>query len=159
MQATSKNRKAIAAIKELPDNALAKKVLEEIERIDAEAKERKLAQVESLQEARANIVERMRQLEHQLGHIDRAIAAVSGKPMAARGERKARRDLEEIRGRVGRWMEGHKGERYQAGDLVREFPELDGVAISLFIKPLVDAGTVKTDVSEGVRRMKYFVAE
>jgi hypothetical protein len=74
-------------------------------------------------------------------------------------ERRERRNLEEVRERVGRWMEGRKGQKFMAGDLVREFPELDGVAVSIFMKPLVEAGKVKTDTSEGNRRMKYFVAE
>ena len=159
MQATGKNRKTSVAPTELPDNALAKKVLEEIQKIDADAKQKKLAQIESLVQAKDNILERMRQLQHQLAHIENAIATINGKPVHPRGEKKPRRDLEEVRIRVGRWMEGHKGQQFMAGDLTREFPELDGVAISLFIKPLVQAGTVKTDASEGNRRTKYFVAE
>ena len=159
MQAIAKNRKTSAAPAELPDNALAKKVLEEIQKIDADAKEKKLAQVDSLLEAKDNILERMRQLQHQLAHIEGAIGTINGKPVHPKGEKKPRRDLEEVRIRVGRWMEGRKGQKFMAGDLTREFPELDGVAISLFIKPLVVAGTVKTDTSEGNRRTKYFVAE
>ena len=56
-------------------------------------------------------------------------------------------------------MAGRKGQKFAAGDLVREFPELEGVVISIFLKPLITAGHVQTDTSEGIRRTKYFVPE
>jgi hypothetical protein len=140
----------------MPENALAKQALENIARIDKEAQELKLGQLESLKSAKANIVERMNELNHQLKQIDSAIAAVTGRS-APTGERRERRDWTEDRERVGRWLVGRKGQKFQAGDLVREFPELDGQPISIFLKPLVEAGTLKTDVTEGVKRTKYFV--
>ena len=144
---------------DLAENAIAKKVLEEIQRIEAEANEKKLAQLESLQQAKANIAERIEQLQHQLEQVEKAIAVVTGgKPAAAkRVERRQRRNLEEVRERLARWMEGRRGQKFMAGDLVKEFPELDGVAVSIFMKPLTQAGQVKTDTSEGNRRMKYYV--
>ena len=56
-----------------------------------------------------------------------------------------------------RWLEGRRGQKFGAGELVREFPELDGTPISIFLKPLVESGKVRTDTSEGIRRTKYFV--
>jgi hypothetical protein len=139
------------------ENALAKQALEAIDQIDREAQQKKQAQADALKKARDTITERMSELEHQLAQIDKALAAITGQP-AARPKR-PRRDLNEIRERVGRWMEGHRGEKFGAGDLQKEFPELEGVAVSLFLKPLIEENKIKTDTSEGIRRMKYFVAE
>ena len=100
----------------------------------------------------------MNELNHQLAQIDKALAAITGQSPAARTKR-PRRDLNEIRERVGRWMEGHRGQKFGAGDLAKEFPELEGVAVSIFLKPLIEEGKIKTDSSDGIRRMKYFVAE
>ena len=142
----------------LPDNALAKQALDTIKQIEREAQDKKLAQLEMLKSARATIMERVEELNHQLAQIDKTMSAITGQP-APTGEKRERRNLEEIRERVSRWMEGHRGEKYAAGQLAAEFPELDGVAISIFLRPLVEAGKVQTDASEGVRRMKYFVPE
>ena len=142
----------------LPDNALAKKALEAILQIDKDAQSKKLEQLESLKSAKAAIIERINELNHQLAQIDKAISAVTGSPAPSR-EKRVRRNLDEVRERVGRWMEGHKGEKFVAGDLVKEFPELEGVAVSIFMKPLIESKKVQTDTSEGIRRMKYFVTE
>jgi hypothetical protein len=56
-------------------------------------------------------------------------------------------------------MEGRKGQKYGAGDLAREFSELEGVSISKFLKPLVESGKIHTDVSDGIKRTKYFIPE
>jgi hypothetical protein len=139
-----------------PDNALARKALEEIQRIDREAQQKKEAQMESLRAARTAIEERIEELSSQLKQIDAAVAKVTGKaPVEAKRQR---RDLSGDRERVARWMTGRAGQRFGAGDLVREFPELDGTPISIFLKPLVESGKIKTDASEGVRRTKYYVA-
>ena len=153
MQALSKSSKKAA----LPDNSLAKKAIEAIEQIEEEAKKKKLAQLEALQSAKAAVHERMNELEHQLEQIDAAIASIKGG--APTTERRPRRNLEEERERVGRWLTGRKGQKFAAGDLVREFPELEGVIISVFLKPLIQAGVIQTDTSEGIRRTKYFAPE
>ena len=142
----------------MPDNALAKKALEAIQEIERDAQVRKLQQLESLKSAKAALLERMNELNHQLGQLDKAISAVTGSPAPTR-EKRARRNLDEVRDRVGRWMEGHRAQKFSAGDLAREFPELDGVAVSIFMKPLIEDGKISTDTSEGIRRMKYFVPE
>jgi hypothetical protein len=142
----------------LPDNALAKQALETIAAIEREADQKKQAQLESLESAKAAILERMNELTHQLAQIDKAVAAITGRPAPTR-ERRARRDLSEVRDRVGRWMEGRKGQQFSAGDLQKEFPELEDVAVSVFMKPLIEDGKVQTDTTEGIRRMKYFVTE
>jgi predicted nuclease with TOPRIM domain len=139
----------------LPDNAIARKALETIDLIEQEAKNKKLAQMESLQSAKAAIHERLNELNHQLEQINDAIGAIKGEK--ATREKRTRRNLDGERDRVARWMEGRRGQRFGAGDLVREFPELDGTPISIFLKPLVENGKIKTDASEGIRRMKYFV--
>ena len=162
MQATRSPRKSMST-PSLPDNALAKKVLEEIEKIDAEAKQKKLAQLDSLETAKQNILQRIRELQHQLGHIEKAMEIINdGKVVRSKPEKiekRGRRNLDEIRDRVCRWMESHKGEKYAARDLVREFNELRDVPMSYLLKPLVQSGKIKTDLSEGPKRPKYFVAE
>ena len=139
----------------MPDNALARQALEEIERIEAEAKQKKMAQLDGLKSARAAILERMNELGHQLKQIDAAIASVTGQPAPSK-EKRARRNWADDQQRVGRWLQGRKGEKFSAGDLVREFPELDGQPVSIFLKPLVEMGSIKTDATEGPRRTKYF---
>jgi len=142
----------------LPDNALAKQTLHAIEQIDREAHEKKLAQFEQLKSAKVTILDRIDELNHQLAQIDKAMEAITGRPAPAR-EKGGRRDLKEVRERVARWMEGHKGQRFNAADLAREFPELEGVAISYLFKPLVESGKVHTDTSDGPKRLKYFMPE
>ncbi len=142
----------------LPDNALAKQALETIAQIEREADQKKQAQLESLESAKAAILERMNELTHQLAQIDKAVSTITGHPAPSR-EKRVRRDLSEVRERVGRWMEGRKGQHFSAGDLQKEFNELEDVAVSVFMKPLIEDGKVKTDTTEGIRRMKYFVTE
>ncbi len=150
---TTKNARKSAG---LPDNAIARKALETINQIELEAKEKKMAQLESLQSAKAAIHERLNELNHQLEQINSAIGAIKGEKPGGK-EKRVRRNLEGERERVARWMEGHPGQKFGAGELVKEFPELDGTPISIFLKPLVESGKLKTDASEGIRRTKYFV--
>jgi len=140
------------------DNAIAKQALEALDQIDREAQQKKQAQAEALKKARESITDRINELNHQLSQLDKALAAITGHAPAARVKH-ARRDLNEIRERVGRWMEGRKGQKFGAGDLQTEFPELEGVAVSIFLKPLVESGKIHTDTSEGIRRTKYFVTD
>jgi hypothetical protein len=142
----------------LPDNALAKQAMDAIRQIDSEAHEKKLAQFEQLKAAKITLLDRIDELNRQLAQIDQAMEAITGRPAPSR-EKGSRRDLKEVRERVARWMEGHKGQRFNAGDLVREFPELEGVAISYLFKPLVESAKVHTDTSGGAKRLKYFVPE
>ncbi len=151
-------RKPKTDVPVLPDNALAKQAMDAIRKIDTEAQEKKLAQLELLRAARATIMERMNELHHQLAQIDKASEAITGRP-APSGEKGARRNLKEVRERVERWMEGRKGQKFGAGDLAKEFPELQGVSISMFLKPAVESGKIHTDASDGIRRTKYFVPE
>src|SRR4051794_2314664 len=151
-------RKTKNAAPNLPDNALAKQALEAIDQIDKEAQQKKQAQADALKKARDSITDRIGELNHQLVQIDKALSAITGQPAASR-EKRPRRDLNEIRERVGRWLEGRRGQKFGAGELQSEFPELEGVAVSIFLKPLIESGKVKTDSSEGIRRMKYFVSD
>jgi hypothetical protein len=150
-------KKAKSAPAGLPDNALAKQALDTIKQIEREAQDKKLVQLDMLKTARATITERINELQHQLAQIDKTMESITGQPVTR--EKRERRNLEEVRERVARWMEGRRGQKFSAGDLVKEFPELDGVAISIFIKPLVESGKVHNDSSDGVRRMKYFVPD
>jgi len=145
----------------LAENAFARKALEEIQKIDDEAKQRKLAQLGALKEAKDNILNRIEELKHQLEQIDKAIAVIGNikqqpqpKP---KPERRRRRDWGDVRNRVANWLTTHKGEKFLAKDLVREFPELRGQQVSLFLKPLRDAGKIQADTDEGVQKTKYFV--
>jgi hypothetical protein len=140
------------------ENALAKQAMDAIREIEREAQEKKLAQLDQLKSAKETILARLAELSHQLAQIDKAMEAITGETAAPR-EKGSRRNLTEVRERVGRWMEGRKGQKYGAGDLVKEFAELDGVSISWFLKPLVESGTVLTDASDGAKRLKYFVPE
>ena|GEM_PF-2007491 len=145
----------------MADNAIAKKALEEIQKIEDEAKQKKLEQLGSLQQVKDNIQDRIGELNHQLAQIENAITMITGDgrapASASRQPKRTYRNLDEVRDRVARWMGARKGERFMAGDLAKEFPELDGFKISLFLKPLTQAGTVKTDDTEGHRRMRYYV--
>ena len=140
------------------DNALAKQALDAIRQIDTEAHEKKLTQLELLKSAKAAILERVNELNHQLAQIDKAMEAITGRPAALR-EKGARRNLQEVKERVAQWLEGHKGQKFNAGDLVTEFPELQGVSISMLLKPQVESGKVQIDASDGAKRLKYFVPE
>lgn len=138
------------------ENAIARQAMNAIQQIDREARERKLAQAETLNAAKATLHKRIEELEHQLAQIDQVMAAITGSPVVH--EKRARRDLSADRERVARWMEGRKGQKFAAGDLLREFPELEGAQISYLLKPLVQDGKIHTDISEGMKRPKYFVA-
>ena len=142
----------------LPDNALAKQAMDAIRQIDSEAHEKKLLQFEQLKSAKVTILDRIDELNHQLAQIDQAMEAITGHPAPSR-EKGSRRDLKEVRERVERWMEGRRGQKFNAGDLAREFPELQGASISMFLKPLVASGKVHIDASDGPKRLKYFVPE
>ena len=161
MPTSIKKRKSLSAPVDLADNAIAKKAMEAVAQIDADAKEKKLAQLESLQAARAALLQRRSDIDTQLGQIAKGISAVTGQPSSPRptGEKRTRRNLDELRDRVGRWMEAHKGQKYSAGDLAKEFAELESTPISYFMKLLVDEGKVKTDTGEGIRRTKYYAPE
>ena len=137
------------------DNSLVQSAMDAIKQIDRETKTRKLAQAEALNTASAAIERRLEELQHQLTQIDNAISTIRGTPAAQ--PRRTRRDLSEDRQRVARWMEGRKGQKFAAGDLLREFPELEGAQISYLLKPLVQDGKIHTDTTEGSRRPKYFV--
>jgi len=141
-----------------PDNTLARQALDAIRLIDTEAHEKRLVQLEQLKSAKATILERVNELNHQLAQIDKAMEAITGRPAPSR-EKGGRRNLKEVKERVEQWMEGRKGQKFNAADLVKEIPELQGVSISMFLKPLVESGKVHTDASDGAKRLKYFVPE
>jgi len=130
--------------------------MDAIEQIEREARERKIAQAEALNTAKTAIERRIQELQHQLAQIHTALAAINSTPTPR--EKHARRDLSTDRERVARWMEARKGQKFGAGDLVREFPELENVQISYLLKPLMQDGKIHTDTTEGMKRPKYFVA-
>jgi len=144
----------------LAENAFARKALEELKKIDAEAMEKKRAQLGELKEAKSSIVKRIEELNHQIKQIDDAIKAIGDvKPSQPkpRPEKKRRRDWGEVRERIANWLTTHKGEKYLAPILVEHFPELRGQQVSLILKPLRIAGRIQTDTDEGVLKTKYFV--
>jgi hypothetical protein len=144
--------------KTAPENAIAKKALEAIKSIEKEAEEKKQAQLASLQEAKAAIHERINELTHQLQQVDQAVASITGRPAKGpKGEGRTRRDWSDVRERVIRWMGGRAGQRFAAGDLIKEFPELDGQIMTMFFRPAIQANKIKIDQTDGVRRQKYFV--
>ena len=150
--AAVKDRKPVT----VAENALARKALEAVQLIEREAQEKKMAQLESLQAAKAAINDRLNELNSQLEQIEEAMTAITGEEAPPR-EKRSRRKLDETRERVIRWLQGHANERLSAGDLSREFPELQGATISVFLKPLLKSGQLQRDTTEGIRRAKYFV--
>ena len=65
-------------------------------------------------------------------------------------------DLSELREHMGMWLESRRGEKFSAAALAGEFPELGTTAVSYVLRPLVKAGRIQTDASEGSKRPKYF---
>jgi hypothetical protein len=152
MAGLSKQSERIASNSE---NIAAKNALDAVARIDQEAQERKLAQLEVLRSARGAIEARLQELQHQLEQIDRAIVAITGE--TSHEQKRSRRNLEDVRDKVLEWFETRRGQRLSAGDIVREFTELAGTPVSIFLKPLVRSGRIQTDNYAGTRRVKYFV--
>jgi hypothetical protein len=140
---------------EAPSDTLARQALDAIVQIEHEAQQKRRAQADGLRQSRRAILDQLKDLHRQIDQVDRALAAFSGTftPVKAKG---ARRDLSDVRERMGRWLEARRGEKFHAGLLAREFPELQGTAVSYVLKPLVEAGRVQADASEGLKRPKYF---
>jgi hypothetical protein len=141
-----------------PDNAVARQALETVAQINREAQLKKRAQVEALNQSRAAILAQLKDIQHQIAQIDAALAAITGQPAAAT-PRAGRRDLSDVRERMGRWIEARRGAKFGAGALAREFPELGDTAVSYLLKPLVESGRLHTDASEGMKRPKYFAPD
>ncbi|HVS71913.1 MAG TPA: hypothetical protein VHQ47_11715 [Phycisphaerae bacterium] len=136
------------------DNAFAKKALEAIQQIDAEASRRKAEQLESLREALGNIDQRLADLSYQRQQVEEAISKITGK--AAPVQRKPRGSHDELRSRLLRWLGSHPGQWYTAGDLQREFPELEGIpSVAMFLKKPISEGAVQVDKTGGNRNTKY----
>jgi hypothetical protein len=138
-----------------PDNTVARQALETIAQINREAQQKKRAQVEALNQSRGAILQQLKDIQEQIAQIDEVLAAITGKSAAAPA-RSGRRDLSDVRERMGRWIEARRGEKFGAGVLAREFPELGDTAVSYLLKPLVESGRLLTDASEGIKRPKYF---
>jgi hypothetical protein len=137
-----------------PQNTAARVALEAIEQIEKDAEFKKWGQLEALKSASNAIHSRINELRLQLTQIDAVIDTIKG---ASQNEKRVRRNLCVERERLLQWMQSRKGLKFSAGDFVGEFPELDSMAISIFLKPHIQAGIIKTDASEGSRRLKYFV--
>jgi len=140
---------------EAPSSDLARQVLDSIAQIEHEAQQKKRAQVEGLRQSRRAILDELKDTRRQITQVDRAMAAISGTfaPAKAKG---ARRDLSDVRERMGHWLEARRGEKFNAGPLTREFPALQGTAVSYVLKPQVEAGRDQAAASEGLKRPKYF---
>ena len=138
-----------------PDNAVARQALESFAQINRETRQKKQAQVETLRQSRTAILDQLKDIQHQIAQIDAALAAITGKPAAA-SPKAGRRDLSDVRERMGCWIEARRGEKFGAGVLAKEFPELGDTAVSYLLKPLVESGRLHTDASEGMKRPKYF---
>jgi predicted RNase H-like nuclease (RuvC/YqgF family) len=145
--------KAVSKPVAMSEHAVAREAMDAIEQIERQAREKKLAQVAKLEEARKAIQQRMAEFQHQIEQLETAMETIAG----ALEKPRQRRDLSEVRERVYVWLQSHKGEAFKAGQIIEQFPELDGVALSTFLKPMTDSGKVSTDTSEGVRRTRYSV--
>jgi hypothetical protein len=141
--------------KEMGENAIARKAIEEIARIDREAEQKKREQVTQLQEAAENIRKRIGELQHQLEQVEATIVRVTGKTPKSKGVRNNHGDLRE---RVVRWMGSRVGEKFGASDLQREFPEMKAVtSVAIFLKKPIQEGRVLTERSNGPRSTVYSV--
>jgi len=164
----------------LARNAIAT-ALNVFEQIDNEAKQKKLAHRGVLEQAKANALARIEELQQQVTQLDEALAAVdsikpsqsktaspkstrpkptpltAAAPPAKPARRKALSKWGKVRKQIVRFLESHKGKKFSAPELLKEFPILKGQQISLFLKPLRIAGTIQSDVTEGVVKTKYFI--
>jgi hypothetical protein len=126
-------------------NALARQAMERIREIDRKAAAEKHEQVEGLVQARAAIENRLAELHHQQGEIDAAIAQIVGTSHKPSQTRRPRSDHKDLRERLVRWLQAHKGERYSFRQLAGEFPELADVSFAIFIKPVVETGQINKE--------------
>jgi hypothetical protein len=136
------------------DDVFARQALEAVAQINREADLKRKAQVETLLHSRDAIRTQIKDVQSHIAQLDAAIAAITGQRPPA--PRSGRRDLSDVRERMGCWIEARRGEKFGAGVLAREFPELGDTAVSYLLKPLVESGRLKTDASEGAKRPKYF---
>jgi hypothetical protein len=146
------------AAKETGANALARKALEEIERIDREAEQKKREQVVQLQAAATNIRTRIAELQQQLDQVEAAVQNITGK--APKKAKAGRNNYGDLRERIVRWLGLHPGEKFGAKDLQKEFPELSSVtSVAMFLRTSIQAQQVFTERKGGPRSTVYFVAK
>lgn len=140
------------------DGSPAGQAMEAVAQIDQEARQKKRAQLETLRDCRSAIVQEIKALHRQISHIDKALEIMDGRPAEVPpGEyTRTRRDLSGLRERMGAWLESRRGEKFGAGALAAEFPDLENTAVSYVLRPLVDAGRLQTDASAGSKRPTYF---
>ncbi len=136
----------------MAENALARKALDAIAQIEADAQKRKEAQLDELRKAKEAIRQRLAELTRQEEQIDSAIARVTGKTARTSGPK---RNLTEVRDRVVRWLSSHAGTPYTGEQMVQEFPELKGTAVSTILKPAIEAGQIVIDATRGRRHQTY----
>jgi len=134
-------------------NAFVDQALERWRAIEREAEEKKHNELKNLHAAMGKIDERIAELVAQKKLITDAIGQV-GSPRRVM-KTQGRGDHSEVRARIARWFPGHKGEKFGAKALIKEFPELAGVSISIVMNPMVKAGTVKKEGAKG--NTVYFV--
>jgi hypothetical protein len=136
------------------DDNVTRQALEAVAQINREAQQKKHAQLETLRQSRAAILTQLKDIQRQIDDIDKALAAITGR--RAPEPKSGRRDLSDLRERMGRWIESRRGEKFGAGVLAGEFPELGDTAVSYILKPFVESGRLLTDASEGPKRPKYY---
>ncbi len=142
--------------KEKTGNAVAHAALAALDQIEADAAAKRLAQLESLNAARAQVQQRVKELAHQVEQIERVVATVTGRPAKVKG---GRRDLSELRRQVSQMLGESKGRKFKAGDIARAIPAASGTAMTVLLGPLIKSGVVKVDASRGVRNSTYFCME
>lgn len=117
----------------MSDNAIVREALEAMEQIDAEARQKKDAQIERLRSARGELSNRLDELSAQLRQVDAAIGVT--KKVAANGHtkspRRANGEVSELATRIGRWLETKPGQSFSARQLLNEFPELEKTRASV----------------------------
>ena len=129
-----------------PVNALARQAFEKIKEIDRNASAEKNEQLKTLVKAKEVIDLQVAELLQQEAELDQAIAQITGKGTTkASAAKRVRVDRTDVRQRLVRWLQAHKGERYSYRQLEQEFPELGDVSFPVFIKPVVAAGQVNKE--------------
>jgi seryl-tRNA synthetase len=138
------------------ENAYAKKALEAIQSIEEEAERKKREQLDTLREALSSIDARIGELEQQKSQVTTAIEKISGK--APSSGRRVRRNLDDVRDRLVRWLGARSGEKFDSPRLQKEFPELKSIpSIAAFLKKPIDEGAVAMEREGGPRSARYFV--
>lgn len=145
-------------VKSPAPNTAVRKALDAITAIEAEARRKKMEQLDGLREALRNIDQRIDELAHQRQQVEFAITKITGKIPETPPPRRSRKNSgnDDLPERVVRWLESRAGEWFTSSQLQAEFVELkDLPSIAAFLKNPIEGGVVVVDRNGGPRNTKY----